>query len=386
MSEQNQEQVVEMTELNPFSETAWVDELSENTGETNENTTEQQVENQNDVQNTQESNQSSDEDVYDADEYLKQNLGFESWEAAKEEIEKLRTSKGSKYDNEESERIHKALLEGKTEDVYSFLEKQVKINKLLSSEINDSNAEEIVKLSMKSKYADLTDSEIEYKYRKQFGIPKEPEQGYSETDEEFEARKSDWEDKVRDIKMELMIEAKTSRSQLEKIKTELKLPEIQVEEQKKELSPEELEQANKYVESYLKNVDEAMKSFNGFNVDYKDEEVTLQSAYLPSDDEKNFVSTQMKTFAENGFNANTLFADRWVNEDGTINANKMAKDLALLYSEEKIMQKLVNDGVAKRLAEYRKSTSNIKVNGQSKGTFKPEGNGANDMAAFFFGQ
>jgi len=136
----------------------------------------------------------------------------------------------------------------------------------------------------------------------------------------------------------------------------------------------------------LKSVDDTIKSFNGFTVDYKDEEVSLQSAYLPSEDEKKFVATQLKTFAENDFNANVIFADRWVNENGTLNTAKMTKDLALLYSEEKIMQKLVNDGVAKRLSEYRKSTSNIKIGNQSKGSFKPEGNSQNDMAQFFFEQ
>jgi hypothetical protein len=51
------------------------------------------------------------------------------------------------------------------------------------------------------------------------------------------------------------------------------------------------------------------------------------------------------------------------------------------------MQKLVSDGVTKRLTEYRKSTSNIKVNGaQSKGTFNPQSNEQGQMAEFFFGQ
>lgn len=385
MSEQLENQdAVEQTAQpvsNPFETESWGEELPVNAEDESKGAADSTV--------TNESKETEEEEVFDADEYLKQNLGFDDWETAKSEIEKLRTGKAaSKYENEESEKIHKALLEGKNEEVYSFLEKQSKLNKLISSDLNDKNAEEIVKLTMKSKYSDLTDDEIEYKYRKQFALPKEPEQTYDETDEEFEARKSDWEDKVKDVKMELMIEAKTSRSQLEKLKAELKLPNISQEnEQNKALTQEELESANKYVQSYLQSVESSINSFDGFNVEYKDEEALVQSAYLPSDEEKKTISKQMKDFAESNFNANELFAQRWVKEDGTLNTTRMARDLALLNSEEKIMQKLVSDGVTKRLTEYRKSTSNIKVNGaQSKGTFNPQSNEQGQMAEFFFGQ
>lgn len=389
MSEQleNQEQQVEMTELNPFSENAWIDDLSEKTEEDTQTVeVEQQTENNDAVESSSENNQSQDEEVYDADEYLKQTLGFDSWEAAKEEIERLRTSKGSKYENEESEIIHKALLEGKVEDVYSYLDKQIKINKLLSSEIDEKNAEEIVKLSMKSKYTNLTDDEIEYKYKKQFSIPKEPEQKYTESDEEFEERYKAWEEKAKDVKMELMIEAKSSRNEIENLKNNLKLPEISDNNINKSLSQEELAEVNKFVENYVRTVDETVDSFNGFSVGYKDEGASIQSTYTPSAEEKKAVSEILKNFASNNFNANVIFAERWLNSDGSINVPQMTKDVSLLYSEEKVMQKLVNDGINKRIAEYRKSTSNIKVSGQSNGTFKPEGNGANDMAAFFFGQ
>ena len=374
--------------VNPFADESWA-EVPVNAEDENVNAKNESInEVKNDSPDNSQNSDDDEEEIVDANEYLKQTLGFEDWEQAKQEIEKLKTSKSPlKYENEFSEKIHKALLEGKHDDVYSYLDNQFRINNLLSTDLNDKSAEEIVKLSMKSKYQDLSDDEINYKFRKQFAFPKEPEQEYDETDEDFEARKLDWEEKTKDIRMELMIEAKTSKSQLEKLKAELKLPEIsQDAQQNKSLSPEELEQAKAYVDTYLKSVDETIKSFNGFSVDYKDEEVSLQSAYLPSEDEKKFVATQLKTFAENDFNANVIFADRWVNENGTLNTAKMTKDLALLYSEEKIMQKLVNDGVAKRLAEYRKSTSNIKIGSQPKGNFKPEENSQNAMAEFFFGQ
>jgi hypothetical protein len=375
---ENQESI-EQTQSNPFEEGNWVDD--------NANETENQEEGFFPENNANSDDNQSEEEIIDADEYLQKTLGFENWDVAKEEIEKLRTSGRGKYDNEVSEKIHKALLENKYDDVYSYLESQTKLNKLVSSEISEENAEDIVKLAMKSRYSDLTDKEIEYKFKKQFAMPKEPEQSFDETDDEFEERTKEWEEKVNDVKMELLIEAKTSRSQIEKLKSEIKLPDISQENgQNKNLSQEELEQVQKYVSSYLQSVDSSVNSFEGFNVDYKDNEVSLRSAYVPSSEEKQVVANQLKTLAENDFNANAIFAERWVNEDGSLRTERMARDLALLHSEEKIMQKLVNDGITKRLAEYRKSTSNIKVNGgqSNKGTFNPEG-GKQSMAEFFFG-
>jgi len=368
------------SQVNPFDETNWVEPVNE------ENGSEIIDYNQQD-----EPAKTQDEDeIIDADEYLKTKLGFSNWGEAKEELERLRTEKESfgSYENETSAKIHRALSEGSYDEVYDFLDKDRKLNKLINTELNDDNAEEIVKLAMKSKYSNLTDDEINYKFRKQFSLPKEPEQSYDETDDDFEERQREWNDKVKDIKMELMIEAKTSRPQIEKLKSEIRLPNIGSKNvENAELSQEELANVHNYINGYYQSAESALNSFDGFNVEYKDEDVSLQTSYVPSTEEKEYIAVQMEELANNDFNANVIFAERWVNDDGTLKTDKISRDLALLYSEEKIMQKLVNDGVAKRLAEYRKTTSNIKVNGgQTKGSFEPKGNEFNKMADFFFGE
>ena len=376
---ENQEEQTQ-SQVNPFDETNWVEPVNEdNESETTDNNQ------QNESAKTQD-----EDEIIDADEYLKTKLGFSNWGEAKEELERLRTEKESfgSYENETSAKIHRALSEGSYDEVYDFLDKDRKLNKLINTELNDDNAEEIVKLAMKSKYSDLTDDEINYKFRKQFSLPKEPEQSYDETDDDFEERQREWNDKVKDIKMELMIEAKTSRPQIEKLKSEIRLPNIGSKNvEKTELSQEELANVHKYINGYYQSAESALNSFDGFNVEYKDEDVSLQTSYVPSTEEKEYIAVQMEELANNDFNANVIFAERWVNDDGTLKTDKISRDLALLYSEEKIMQKLVNDGVAKRLAEYRKTTSNIKVNGgQTKSSFEPKGNEFNKMAEFFFGE
>lgn len=385
MSDQLENQnAVETTEnvANPFDDGSWIDE-SVNAEDSNV----EQSQNNNYYQsedNNYSSNDDDSEEVVDADEYLRSNLGFNNWEEAKSEIERLRSS--SKYDNEVSERIHRALVEGKHDEVYSYLEQNNKLNKLLHSDIDDASAEQIVKLSMRSKYPELTDDEVEFKYKKQFSLPKEPTQRYDETDEEFDQRKEDWQERVNDVKMELMIEAKSSRNQLKQLQSEIKLPEVSY-NSGVNLTQEELQSVNQYVNTYMNSVDNYVQSFDGFGIEYRDEEASINSVYSPSEEEKQSISNQLKYFAQNDFNANMLLADRWVNDDGNLNMNQIIQDLSLLQNHDRITQKLVNDSVAKRLHEYRKSTSNIRVGGQSSGTFSPRNDQSDQakMAEFFFG-
>lgn len=292
-----------------------------------------------------------------------------------------------KYANETSEKIHKALLEGKDDEVYTYLDTKKKLDKLTTSEVNKFTAEEIVKLKMKSNHPDLTNDEINHSFNKSFSIPKEPVQGVSELDEDYEERKTEWSEKVKEIEMDLLIEAKKAKPELEKLKSELKLPETNKDiQQIIEPTPEELEAVKKNVDNFLQAAEASINSMEGFNTEYKDEDVTVQSNYSLSVEEKKVVAAQMKTLAENNFDVNAVFAERWVNDDNTLNTSQMVRDLSLLQSDEKIMQKLVNDSVAKRLAEYRKTTSNIKVDGKRQGTFIPGGekNETTKMAEFFF--
>jgi len=380
--EQTATEVVASTD--PFSEGAW----SETLPNAAENTTQQNAAT---VENTT-TETTTHETVDDGRNFLKEKLGFDDWDLAKTELEKLKNTPATvaevKYENEVSEKIHKALLEGKTEELYSFLEQQATLNKLTEGEVTLSKAAEIVKTAMKAKYADFDKEDIEYRFNKQFAIPKEPVQGVSELDEEFETRKADWERDVKNAERELLMEAKVLKPELEKLKAELKLPEIAKKESEVQTqSQEDLDKAIKYKETFLQTIEPSVKSFAGFNVTYKDEDVEITSTYSPSDDEKNIVSSKLKLLAEHDFNSNAIFAQRWVNDDNTLNTVQIAKDIMRLESEGKIDQKLVSDVVSKRLVEYRKKTSNINVEG-SNGTFKPEGeqNDPAKMGEFFFSQ
>jgi hypothetical protein len=384
MEETTQTQEQQLT-ANPFDEGSWTESAAGQDASTLQSP---EGEENKKVLTTQEQ-----EEIVDANTYLEKELGFKDWESAKTEIDELRKSKNAapkefEFANETSKAFFDYVKEGKEDELYTFLNEKKKVERLVSGEVNENTAAEIIKFGMQQKYKDLTPDEIDYKYNKQFALPPEPTQTFEETDDEFAERKNEWSEKLSDAKKELMIEAKLIKPELDKYKAELVLPNIS---QKAEVNnvptQEELAAGKKFSENYLQNVETFMKSFDGFSMEYKDEDVAIPLNYALSEDEKKNVAEKLNSLAENDFNANAIFAQRWVNEDNTLNVAQIAKDVAKLESEDRVSQKFVNDAVNKRLVEYRKKVSNINVDGgNSQKTFAPEGekNDTQKMQDFFW--
>ena len=381
VQENVQESVQENVQtFNPFSDNSWSEQRPDST-----QTTEQQPE-QATTTSSPDTQEEYEEEIVDADEWLKREFNWESADAAKAEIEELRKLRETasseaeiEFANEQSAKFFKLLQEGKEDDLYSFLDNKKKIDRLTSTDLNNATAAEIIKLNMAQKYKDLTREEIEYKFNKQFGIPNRPVQKDIETDEEYQDRLSNWESKARDVETELMIEAKLAKPELERFKSELVLPDIQFESQDQPQGPtqEELDAQVAMIDGFKRNVESALKSFDGFSVSVKDEEVEIPLSYAVSDEERNVVASQLERFADSNFDANAVLAERWLKEDGRggyeLNTNQIVRDLALLQSEGRINQKFVNDAAAKRLAEHIKRTGNVTVTSRTpQQTFSPE--------------
>ena len=365
--------------FNPFSDNAWSE-----TPDFANNVTQQPEEQA--TTTSPDTQEEYEEEVVDADEWLKTQFGWENADAAKAEIEELRKLReGSssqaevEFANEQSAKFFKLLQEGKEDDLYSFLENKKKFDRLSSiTDLDTRSAAEIIKLNMQQKYKDLTPAEIEYKFNKQFSVPNKPNQGDMETDDEYQERLQSWEAKAKDIETEMFIEAKLAKPELEKFKNELVLPDVQFESESQNYQPtqEELEATEALMTQFKESAKAALSSFDGFNVSVKDEEVEIPLSYAVSDEEKSVVSSQLERFADANFDANVVLAERWLKDDGKggyqLNTNQIIRDLTLLQSDGKMNQKFVNDAASKRLTEYIKKTSNVSVTSQTaQSTFNP---------------
>jgi hypothetical protein len=373
MSEQlsDQQTTIEQDTIlaNPFAEESWANKSIKVDEQSSTNNQAQQTFSQ----STQGSTQESDEEIHDANEYLKQKLGFDDWESAATQIEEMRSKPKIDFENEESRRFYEYAKDQKEDELFNYLQEKRNIDKLANSEIKDTKiAEEIVKLSMYQKNKELDISEIDFLFNEKFQRPAKPEQTYDEVDADYESRVSTWESRMNEIDKRLVIEAKLAKPEIDRIKSNLVLPDLYSTQSVPELSPEVLEAQKRYMDNFYGSINESISSFDGFSATVKDEGVDFNVAYVPSYEEKQQVEAKLREFADNNLDANMIFAERWVNDDNTINVNQMTKDLFLLQNEGKITQKYINEAANKRLSMHLKKQSNIDVSGSNSGTFNPD--------------
>lgn len=166
---------------------------------------------------------------------LTEKYGWQTPEDATKEIEELRALKSTpptqdiKYENEESKKLHQLIIAGKTEEAFKILELQKRIENLTTGDVTDDNAEDIIKLNMQLKYqgANLTQAEIDHKYKRQYALPKEPNIDDFEDEDQFKVKHDDWKETVNDIKTGKRIDAKEANIELQSVKTKLVLPNIE---------------------------------------------------------------------------------------------------------------------------------------------------------------
>lgn len=311
------------------------------------------------------------EEVIDLPEWLKKEFNVDSAEVLKQEREEYVKLKGEKdnylkFDNEDSRRLYEAIKNPeKRKEVKEILDLQDTLDVVTSKEITAETAEDIIKLGMKLTKG-LTKDEIEYKFKKEFGYPKEPVKGEFEEDSEFEEKHGEWKQRIADINMERAIEAKGYLPELQNKKSQLKLPEIPTSKEAYVPTQEELDAHKKSVDSFVQSVNDSFSSFTGFGTTVKDKDVDFAVNYDLSADEKTNVTAKLNQFANEGFDANALFAKRWASVDDkgnvSMNVQQMIKDLSLLEASEKVHQKIAIESANKRMEEFLKEKKNINLN------------------------
>lgn len=269
---------------------------------------------------------------------FREKFGYDTPETAIKEIEALRAYKATpiipeiKFENETSEKIFKALAAGKTAEVYSFLDQDVKIDRLISADLTKDSAADVVKLGMQLKYKDLTPEEINYKFNKQFAIPPKPIQGAIEEQEEYDARVQAWDAVVTDKQMELMIEAKLAKPELQTTKQKLVFPEIESQAdpdyaQYRKMLAENDRVAEEAAIEYKKLTPKSAETRINFNDEAN--KIAFEFQYEPTTEDfaKNVEATIDEKAFWNLFN----------NPDGTPNRAKFLRVINFARNEEKVL-------------------------------------------------
>ena len=350
--QETQQQTVQQSSFNPFDETTW--------NETPTAPPAQQAADDKGGEQKQEppaGEQAPEVKQPDYNAYIKEKFGFDSEEVLSQELAKLKEQKPQfDFANEDSRKLFEAIKSGKKDEVYSLLEREMKLSRLSTAPIDNANvASEVIKESLRSKYSDLSDDEIHRKFEKLFPIPEKPKQGIDELDDEYQERLTMWERQKSEAEKDMMIEAKIVRKELESLKSELKLPDFSDAAQAAP-TQEDLQRMEAVRKAYESELDKAAKSFSGFNVTAKSEDADLPIAFVPTEAEK--AAYREKLF---DFDAENYLETRWLKEDGTVDAQKAMTDLYLLENREAIFQKIANEAAAKMLEHVIKTRSNIKI-------------------------
>lgn len=308
------------------------------------------------------------EEILEPAAYLKTKFGWDSEEVAQQELKDLRekATKPFEYKNDESKKLAEYINDGKIDDLYSFLDTKKKLDKLSTADLSDKNiAAELVKFGIQKDNPTLNPDEVEFLFSEKYSLPEKPTQTDEEPDLDYQSRMNAWQAQVNNIEKRLVIEAKMQQPKMAQLKTELVLPEIKRENQiqSKQPTSEELAAFTKERDNFLQNAQQTINGFNGFNVQVKDKDVDYTVSYTPSNEEKTLVDNKLKQFAASGFDANALLAERWVAEDGkTLKVEQMVKDLSKIYTDEKMLQKMVTDSGNKRLEAYLKEKKQPAIN------------------------
>lgn len=359
-----QEQVIALDTSN----VAWSEQAPEQTPQVQEQ--QQETQGQQQTTTTQETatqEQPAQTEQFDYNKWVNETFGFENVDVAKSEIENLKKLKAEppkfepQFANENSKTIYEYLVEGKEDDVAEVLLNKRQIDKLLKSDLNDADAaEQMVKLSLKQKNKELTDSEVEFMFNQQYSAPEKPIKGDLETDEEYEQELSQWQKQVDNRKMQLSIAAKMAKPEIEKVKQELVLPKLNA----SNISTEELEKQKvlqdqdiqKKIEAYNKSLEEEFNVFNGFEVKYKDEDVEVPIAFTLSDTDKASLKQDLASIDLDKFILN-----RWFNEDGTPKTRSLIGDMAFLKNKDAVLNKMVNETASKVKESIYKRNANINI-------------------------
>jgi hypothetical protein len=346
-------------DFNPFSDEAFVPRVEEVPTQNVENTeVQQQTQVQEQVQESVQSNT-----TFDPNQFIKERFGYDSVEQAEQEFKKFKekpTETNFEFKDNVSKTLFDAIKEGKTDDVYDILNQQKRLEKLTSSELTPNLAVDIIKTNIQNKYKDLTQEDVDLLFYDQYFVPLKPEQGYDESDEDYAGKVKAWQSQVDYVDRKMMIEAKVIRPELEKLKSELRLPDIYGQEQMEAANQEEFESMQKARSVYEKTLESDYNNFKGFDLMVKDEDVEIPISFNISDEERTALKTQLSDF-----DVEDKFGNRWFYEDGKPNVRQTMQDLYVLENLDKILRKTANEAYAQAKLAYIKNSGNVTLNKQT---------------------
>ena len=267
------------------------------------------------------------------------------------------------WESEVAKNIYDSLTTGNISEVADILYEQ----KVLS-ELDKMDESDILKLKIAYDYPDLSPEEIEEEFASKYAVDKDFDESLM-TEEEIAAKRKQFEKQEKALARELKKDVREAKDYLQTLKQDISFPDIlsQFQEQSQPsvnteevvsqyLKTQEEEQAKAYEQArqmYEQSIESGLNAFEGFNVNYKDEEVQFDGKYALSPEEKAQLQNDLKAFDLESF-----YGPRYY-KDGKYDTKQLAEDVYFLQNRDKIVNSMVTQAVSKAKADLLKGMKNI---------------------------
>ncbi len=263
-----------------------------------------------------------------------------------------------------SKNIYEKLINGDISELADMIYEQ----KVLSS-LDDMSEADVIKLKMAYEYPDLTPEEIEDEFNSRFSVDEDFDETMM-TEEEISSKRKQIEKQRKALGRELKKEVRDARDYLSEMKQEISFPDIlsQV-ANTQQYNPEDV--VNQYLayeeeqqfqaqnsarQEYLNSINEGLKSFDGFNVSYKDEDVSFDGKYSLTPEDRAALTNSLMEFDLDDFYGNRYY------KDGKYDAKQLAEDVYFLQNRDKIINAMVTQAVSRAKMDILKSMKNVDYN------------------------
>lgn len=268
------------------------------------------------------------------------------------------------WPNDVSRDIYNKLVNGDIGELADIIYEQ----KVLSS-LDSMSEADIIKLKMAYDYPDLTAEEIEDEFNSKYGVDEKIDDSLY-TDEEIEAKRRQIEKEKKTSLRLMKKDMREAKEYLSEMKQEISFPDIlsqvnqapsqsKVEEiMSQYMAQQEAEQNQVYErarQEYLSSLNDGLKNFEGFTVNYKDEDVQFDGKYSLTPEDKTALTNSLRDFDLEQFYGNRYY------KDGRYDSKQLAEDVYFLQNRDKIVNSMVTQAVSKAKSDLLKSMKNIDI-------------------------
>ena len=290
------------------------------------------------------------------------------------------------WNNDFSKSIYDKLVNKDVSELADILYEQ----KVLSSLDSMSDAD-ILKLQMAYEYPDLTVDEIDEEFNSKYMVDSDIDED-SLTESEIQDKRKQLEKQQKSINREMKKSVREAKQSLQEMKKDIDFPDIisQIQNTKTPISDEAIsqylsKQQNEQQEAYAKarsnyesSIQDGLNSFDGFSVNYKDEDVQFDGKYNLTQEDKAGLQESLKNFDLESFYGNRYF------KEGKYDTKQLAEDVYFLQNRDKVVNAMVTQAVSKAKSDILKGMKNIDYSNQPRTSSAMNTNDYDSMVSKMF--